>query len=139
MLCGNENVNKLRSFVDIGVPLNYNSKLRTFPISTTQIFANGGKWVDSRKDGMILQKQRNSSDRQKSGIMLALGDGKERQVYLSLGVQRIKPRPSIQPIIKFIFSPHFLAMRQSETPFCLSNFETKQKPGISTRRIGNSG
>ena len=63
---------------------------------------------------------------------------------LSLGVQRIKPKPSIQPIIKFIFSPHVVgltswALRQSETPFCLSNFETKQKPGIFTRRIGKSG
>ena len=27
---------------------------------------------------------------------------------LSLSVQRIKPRPSIQSIIKFIFSPHFV-------------------------------
>ena len=62
----------------------------------------------------------------------------------SLGVQRIKPRPSIQPIIKFIFSPHSVslktrAMQQSETPFCLSNFETEQKPGIFTRGIGKSG
>ena len=51
---------------------------------------------------------------------------------LSLGVQRIKPRPSIQAIIKFIFSTYFVglktrAMRQSETPFCLSNFKTKTK------------
>ena len=39
------------------------------------------KWEESRKDGMILQNQRNSSDRRKSGIMLGLvlGDGKERQ------------------------------------------------------------
>ena len=29
---------------------------------------------------------------------------------LSLGVQRIKPRPSIQPIIKFIFSPRFVGL-----------------------------
>ena len=27
-------------------------------------------------------------------------------------------------------------MRQSETAFCFSNFETKQKPGIFTRGIG---
>ena len=39
------------------------------------------KWEESRKDGMILQNQRNSSDRRKSGIMLGLvlGDWKERQ------------------------------------------------------------
>ena len=51
---------------------------------------------------------------------------------LSRSVQRIQPRPSIQPIIKFIFSPHFVGfletwdMRQRETPFCFSNFETKK-------------
>ena len=64
--------------------------------------------------------------------MLGLGNGKERPVYFNLGVgvQRIKPRLSIQPTIKIIFSPQFVglktqAMRQSETPFCLSNAETK--------------
>ena len=31
LLRGNENVNKLRSFVDFGVPLNYNFELHTFP------------------------------------------------------------------------------------------------------------
>ena len=61
LLRGNENVNKLHSFGDIGVPLNYNVELRTFPIYTAQIVANRGKWVESRKDGMILQKQRNPS------------------------------------------------------------------------------
>ena len=30
---------------------------------------------------------------------------------LSLGVQRIKPRQSIQPIIKFIFSPNFVYLK----------------------------
>ena len=41
---------------------------------------------------------------------------------LSRSVQRIQPRPSIQPIIKFIFSPHCVGfleiwdMRQRETP-----------------------
>ena len=30
-------------------------------------------------------------------------------------------------------------MRQSETTFSFSNFETKQKPGIFTREIGKSG
>ena len=52
----------------------------------------------------------------------------EKEAYLlhslSLGVQRIKQRPSIQLIIKFIFSPHFLglktrAMRQCEMPYSL--------------------
>ena len=86
ILRGNENVNKLRSFVDFGVPLNYNFELRTFPISEAQIVANGGKWVKSRKDGRVFQKQRNPSDRRKSGIMLVLGDGKERQVYFTCWV-----------------------------------------------------
>ena len=57
---------------------------------------------------------------------------------LSRSVQRI------QPIIEFIFSPNFgglktRAMQQSETPFCFSNFKTKQKLGIFTRGIGKSG
>ena len=43
LLRGNENVYKLRSFVDFGVPLNYNFGLRTFPVSAAQIVANGGK------------------------------------------------------------------------------------------------
>ena len=63
---------------------------------------------------------------------------------LSRGVQRIQPRPSIQPIIKFIFSPNFVGletcdMRQRKTPFCVSNFETKQKTEIFTRGIRKSG
>ena len=29
---------------------------------------------------------------------------------LSLGVKSMKPRPSVQPIIKFIFSPHFVSL-----------------------------
>ena len=45
MFRGNENVNKLRSFVDFGVPLKFNFELCNFPISTAQIVANGGKWV----------------------------------------------------------------------------------------------
>ena len=146
LLRGNVNVNKLHSFVDFRVPLNYNFELCTFPISAAQIVVIGGKWVESRKDGWVLQKQRNSSDRRKSGIMIVLGD-REREASLlhslSLCAQRIKPRPFIQPIIKFIFSPHFVglkirAMRHSETLFCLSNFETKQKSGIFTRGIGKS-
>ena len=57
---------------------------------------------------------------------------------LSCSVQRI------QPIIAFIFSPNFVAletraMQQSETPFCFSNFKTKQKLGIFTHGIGKSG
>ena len=57
---------------------------------------------------------------------------------LSRAVQRI------QLIITFISSPNFVgletrAMQQSETPFCFSNFETKQKLGIFTSGIGKSG
>ena len=83
LLRGNENVNKLCSFGDFAVPLNYNFEVCTFPISAAQIIANGGKWVESRKDGRILLKQRTSSDWRKRGLMLALGDGKERQVYFT--------------------------------------------------------
>ena len=52
---------------------------------------------------------------------------------LSRGVQRIQRRPSIQPIIKFIFSPHYVGfletwdMRQRETFCCFSNFKKKKK------------
>ena len=57
---------------------------------------------------------------------------------LSLGVQRIKPRPSIQPIKKFIFSPHFVgltsrAMRQIVHPISKQN----KNPGFSHVESGN--
>ena len=55
LLRENENVNKLRSLVDFGISLNYNFELRTFPISTAHIIANGGNWVKSRKDGRVLE------------------------------------------------------------------------------------
>ena len=71
----------LRSFVDFGVPLNYNFGLRTFPVSAAQILANGGKMggIEERWDDP--SKPADSSNRRKSGIMLGLvlGDGKERQ------------------------------------------------------------
>ena len=97
---------KIRSFLDSGVPLNYTFRTSHFPDFRGP---DRCKW---RKNGRILKKTAEISDRRKSGIML---------------------RPSIQPIIKFIFSPHFVGfletwdMRQRETPFCFSNFETKQK------------
>ena len=43
LLRGNEIVYKLRSFVDFDVPLNYNFRLRTFPVSAAQVVANAGK------------------------------------------------------------------------------------------------
>ena len=77
LLRGNEIVYKLRSFVDFGVPLNYNFGLRTFPVSAAQIVANGEKMggIEERWDDP------SKPDRRKSGIMLGLvlGDGKERQ------------------------------------------------------------
>ena len=61
LLRGNEIVYKLRSFVDFGVPLNYNFGLRTFPVSAAQIVANGGKmggieerWDDPSKPAEFL-------------------------------------------------------------------------------------
>ena len=72
MFRGNENVNKLRSFVDFGVPLKFNFELCNFPISAAQIVANGGKWVKSRKDGRVFQKQRNSWDQWKIDGRVAL-------------------------------------------------------------------
>ena len=61
LLCGNEIVYKLRSFVDFGVPLNYNFGLPTFPVSAAQIAAKGGKmggieerWDDPSKPAEFL-------------------------------------------------------------------------------------
>ena len=49
------------SFVDIGVPLSYNFRLPTFPVSAAQIAANGGKmggieerWDDPSKPAEFL-------------------------------------------------------------------------------------
>ena len=51
----------LCSFVDFGVPLNYNFGLRTFLVSAAQIVANGGKmggieerWDDPSKPAEFL-------------------------------------------------------------------------------------
>ena len=145
LLRGNEIVYKLRSFVDFGVPLNYNFGLRSFPVSAAQIVANGGKmggieerWDDPSKPAEFLGSAEEwhhvkpSSGRREREARPSLLHS------LSRGVQRI------QPIITFIFSPNFVgldtrAMQQSEAPFCFSNFETKQKLGIFTRGIGKSG
>ena len=128
MLLRNEIVNKLRSFVDFRVLLNYNFGLCTFLISRPM----GGikrRWENPLKTVEFL----GSTDERHH-----VGPGQEErerqgQVYFtrSLSVQRIQPRPSIQPIIKFIFSQHYVglktqAMRQNEMPFCISNFKTKQ-------------
>ena len=145
LLCGNEIVYKLRSFVDFGVPPNCNFGLRTFQVSTVQIIANRGKmggieerWDDPSKPAEFL-----GSAEELHNISPSSGR-REREARPSLlpsltcGVQRI------QPIITFIFSPNFeglepRASQQSETPFCFSNSETKQKLGIFTCRIGKSG
>ena len=113
------------------------------PLPSLQIIATGGemggieeRWDDPSKLTEFLGSA-------ESGIMLGLvlGEGKERQgqAYFTRwgGVQRI------QPIIAFIFSPNFVgletrASQQNETPFCFSNFQTKQKLGIFTREIGKS-
>ena len=44
---------KLHSFVDFGVSLNYNFELRAFLISPAQIVANGGKMggIEERWEG----------------------------------------------------------------------------------------
>ena len=71
--------NKLRTFVDFGVPLNFG--LRTFPVSVAQIVANGGKmggfeerWDDPSKPAEFLR-----SAEEWHHLGLVLGDGKERQ------------------------------------------------------------
>ena len=145
MLCGNEIVYKLRSFVDFGVPLNYNFGLRTFPVSVAQIVANGGKigGIEERWDNPSKPAEFLGSAEEWHHVRPSSGR-REREArpsllhLLSRGVQRI------QPIITFIFSPNSVgletrAMQQSETPVCFSNFETKQKLRIFTRGIGKSG
>ena len=134
-----------RNFVDFGVPLNYNFGLRTFPVSTAQVVANRGKmggieerWDDPSKPAEFLGSAeewhhvRPSSGRREREARPSLLHS------LSRGMQRI------QPIITFIFSPNFVgletrAIQQSETPFCFSNLETKQKLGIFTCGIRKSG
>ena len=138
MLCGNEIVNKLKkicSFLDSGVPLNY--------IFQTSHFPNfrGPDRCKRRKNGRILKKTAEFLGSAEEWHHV--GDGRrEREARpsllhpLSRGVQRIQPRPSIQPIIKFIFSPQFVGletwdMRQRKMPFCFSNYETKKPLGFS--------
>ena len=144
MLRGNEIVNKLqkiRSFLYSGVPLNYIFRTSHFPNF------RGPDRCKRRKNGMILKKTAEflRSAEERHHVSKGRGEREARPSILqslSRGVQRIQPRPSIQPIIKFIFSPHFVGfletwdMRLRETPCCFSNFETKQKkPGIFTRGI----
>ena len=138
-------VYKLRNFVDFEVPLNYNFGLCTFPASAAQIVANGGKmggieerWDDPSKPAEILKSAEvwhhvrpSSGQREREARPSLLH-------LLSRGVQRIRL------IITFIFSPNFVGletwtMQQSKTPFCFSNFKTKQKLGIFTRGIRKSG
>ena len=143
LLRGNEIVYKLRSFVDFGVPLNYNSGLCTFPVSAAQIVANGGKMggIEERWDDPLKPAEFFGSAEEWHHVKPRSGR-REREARpsllhsLSRGVQRI------QPIITFIFSPNFVGletrvMQQSEAPFCFSNFETKQKLGILPRESGN--
>ena len=133
LLRGNEIVYKLRSFVDFGVPLNYNFGHRTFPLSAAQIVGNGGKmggigerWDDPSKPAEFLGSAEEwhhvkpSSGRREREARPSLLHS------LSRGVQRI------QPIITFIFSPNFVgldtrAMQQSEAPFCFFQFRNETK------------
>ena len=135
MLRRNETVYNLGSFVYFRVPQNYSFGLRTFRISAAQIVANGGKmggiekrWDDPSKPAEFLRSAEEwrhvSSGQQERETRPSLLHS------LSQGVQRILPRLSIQLIITFVFSPNFVgletqAMRQSEMPFCFSNFKTK--------------
>ena len=139
MLRGNEIVNKLqkiRSFLDSGVPLNYIFRTSHFPDvcgpdrCKRRILKKTAEFLRSAEEWHHVSDGRGEREPRPSLLH-----------SLSRGVQRIHPRPSIQPIIKFIFSPQCVSfletwdMRQRETPCCFSNFETKQKTGIFTRGI----
>ena len=97
MLRRNENVNKLRSFVDFAVPLNYNFELSTFPdrCKRRKMGRIEERWDDPSKAAEFLGSAEewhhvSSEQREREASLLH---------SLSLGVQRIEPRPSIQPII----------------------------------------
>ena len=137
MLHGNEIVNKLKkicTFLDSRVPLNYIIRTSHFPD-----FCSPDR-CKRRKNGRILKKKKTVEFLGSAEEWHHVSDGRrEREARpsllhsLSRGVQRIQPRPSIQPIIKFIFSPHFVGletwnMPQRETPFPFPNYETKKKP-----------
>ena len=165
------------SFVDLGVPLNYNFGLRTFPVSAAQIVANGGKiggikerWDDPSKPAEFLGSAeewhhvRPSSGRRereaRPSLLHWLSRGVQRIYFNFLRIARhgrhlidVKlhqnscAKDSADHNIylsSFIFSPNFVGletrtMQQSETFFCFSNFETKQKFGIFTGLIGKLG
>ena len=142
MLRGNEIVYKLRRFVDFGVPLNYYFGLRTFP---AQIVANGGEMggIEERWDNPSKLAEFLGSAEEWHHVRPSSGQ-REREARPSLLHSLSRGMQRIQPIIAFIFSPNFVgletrATQQNETPFCFSNFETKQKLGIFTRGIGKSG
>ena len=145
LLSGNEIVYKLRRFLDLGVPLNYNFRLRTFPVSAAQVFANAGKMggIKERWDDLSKPAEFFGSVEEWHHVRPSSGL-REREARPSLLHSLSRSVQRIQPIITFIFSPNFVgletrAMQQSETPFCFSNFETKQKLGIFTRGIRKSG
>ena len=87
--------------------MNYNFELRTFPISAAQMGRIEERWEGPSKAAEFLGSAEewhhvSSGRREREASLLH---------SLSLGVQRIKPRLSIQPIIKFIFSPHSVGLK----------------------------
>ena len=61
---------------------------------------------------------------------------------LSHGVQRIQPRPPIQPIIKFIFSPNFVGLEtracdKKRRPFVFPILKQNKNSGCSHVELGN--
>ena len=132
LLRGYDIAYKLHRFIDFGVPLNYFG-LRTFTVSAAQIVAYAGKmggieerWDDSSKPAEFL-----GSAEEWHHVRPSSGR-REREAWPSLLHSLSRDVQRIQPIIAFIFSRNFVgletrAMQQSETPFCTSNFKTKQK------------
>ena len=94
------------------------------------------------EDGMILQNQRNSSDRRKSGIMLGLvlGNGKERQgqVYFTCWVEVCKGfsrsyDQSAQTLWVWRHGP----CNKVRRPFVFPILKQNQKSGFSHVESGN--
>ena len=158
LLRGNEIVYKLRSFVDFGVPLNYNFGLRTFPVSAAQMVANGGKmggieerWDDPSKPVEFLGSAeewyhvRPSSGRRereaRPSLLHSLSRGVQRIQHLFLaqtlwvwthGPCNKARRPFVFPISKRNKNSGFLHVESGnrDTPrFVLKNRDIPIKSG----------
>ena len=143
LLCGNEIVYKLCTFVNFGVPLNYYFRLRTFPVSAAQIVANGGKmggieeiWDDPSKPAEFF-----GSAEEWHHVRPSSGR-REREARPSLLHSLSRSVHRIQPIIAFIFSPNFVGLKTQpcnkvRRPFVFPILNPNKNSGFSLVESGN--